>query len=180
MVKIKREKQGVFGQKKVSNHTFKTEGKGHGRIEKRDATVAIEKEGKSLGVNILRQWPSLSTVIKVDSHTTNVRTEESKESTRYYVSSRNDLSAEQALSHVRNHWGIENKLHWSLDVTFREDESRHRAGSSANNCAILRKMAFNLLKMDSSDKTLPLKQQKAVGNNAYLLKLLLQNTIKKE
>ena len=166
--------------KEYTVETFKTEGKGHGRIEKRSSTVAIEKEGKSLGINVLNQWPLLTTIIKIDSQRTDVNTGECKEFSRYYISSRKDLSAEQALSHARRHWEVENKLHWSLDVTFGEDDSRNRAGNSANNCAILRKMAFNLLNMDSSDKTLPLKQQKAAGNNSYLLKLLLQNTLKKE
>ena len=160
--------------KTFTSSTFKTEGEGHGRKEIRNCTVIREKENKVLGVNVLNRWPSLTTFIKIDSKITNKVDRKSHESTRYYISSAK-FTGEQALSAVRKHWEVENKLHWSLDVTFREDESRHRAGNSSNNCSILRKIAFNLLNMDSSDKTLPLKQQRAAGDNTYLLKVLLSS-----
>ena len=158
---------------------FKTETDGHGRIETRKCTVIAEKLGKCLGVNVLNEWPSLHTFIRIESKRVNkVTGKKSQEEARHFISSRRDLSGEQALSHARKHWEIENKLHWSLDVTFREDDKRNRSGNSANNCAILRKMAFNLLHMDPSDKTLPLKQQRAAGDNAFLLELLLRHSIK--
>jgi predicted transposase YbfD/YdcC len=53
---------------------------------------------------------------------------------------------------IRSHWGVENSLHWSLDVTFREDDSRKRADNSAQNFALVRKIALNLLKADKSIK----------------------------
>ena len=56
------------------------------------------------------------------------------------------------MKHIRQHWEIENKLHWSLDVTFREDESRVRVGHAPENLALIRKMAFNLLRQNKSKK----------------------------
>jgi predicted transposase YbfD/YdcC len=56
------------------------------------------------------------------------------------------------MKHIRQHWEIENKLHWSLDVTFREDESRVRIGHAPENLALIRKMAFNLLRQNKSKK----------------------------
>ena len=163
----------------LPSKTFKTKDDGHGRIETRKCTVMKKKSGECLEENVFNEWPSLNTWIRIESERVDkVTGEKSQETTRHFISSHRDLSGEKALSHVRKHWEIENKLHWSLDVTFREDEKRNRSGNSANNCAILRKMAFNLLHMDPSDKTLPLKQQKAAGDNTFLLKLLLRNSIK--
>ena len=141
-------------QRTFTVSTFKTEGEGHGRKEIRNCTVITEKKDKILGINVLNKWPSLTTFIEVTSKITNKINGKSREHTRYYISSA-DFTGEEALSSVRKHWEVENKLHWSLDVTFREDESRHRSGKSANNCSILRKIALNLLNMDPSDKTLP-------------------------
>ena len=159
--------------------TFKTEGEGHGRKEIRNCTVIAEKKDKILGINVLNKWPSLTTFIEVDSKITDKMNSKSREYTRYYISSA-DFTGEEALSSVRKHWEVENKLHWSLDVTFREDESRNRSGNSGNNCSVLRKIALNLLNMDPSDKTLPLKQQRAAGDNSYLLKVLLRNCLERK
>ena len=165
--------------KKFTVSTFKTEGEGHGRKEIRNCTVLREREDQILGMNVLNKWPLLTTFIEVDSKITNKASGEFREYTRYYISSA-DFTGEDALSSVRKHWEVENKLHWSLDVTFREDDSRNRTGNSGNNCSILRKIAFNLLNMDPSDKTLPLKQQQAAGDNSYLLKVLLRNCLERK
>lgn len=65
---------------------------------------------------------------------------------RYYITSHSGLSAKSALAASRNHWGIENQLHWVLDVGFREDDCRVRAGNAAQNFAVIRRVALNLLK----------------------------------
>lgn len=158
--------------------TFKTEGKGHGRFEKRQCTVISEKEGRNLGVDFLKEWPSLKTLIQVCSERTDKATGKTEEQARYFISNGN-FTGEGALSCVRGHWEVENKLHWRLDMAFREDESRHRAGESAKNCALLRKMVLNLLNMGSSDKTLPLLQQRAATDNAFLMKVLLRDSVAK-
>ena len=74
---------------------------------------------------------------------------------------------------VRSHWGIENGLHWCLDIAFREDDSRVRKGHGAQNLAILRHIALNLLKQERTAKCgIKAKRLKAGWDNAYLLKVL--------
>jgi len=74
---------------------------------------------------------------------------------------------------IRQHRGIENKLHWVLDVGFSEDLNRKRAGHSAQNFSILNRIALNLLKKDTSSKRgIKRKRLKAAWNHSYLLKLL--------
>jgi predicted transposase YbfD/YdcC len=74
---------------------------------------------------------------------------------------------------VRNHWGIENGLHWTLDVTFREDQSRLRKGHGAENFAVLRHIVLNLLRTEPSAKSMPRKRLACALNPDYLLKVLL-------
>ena len=92
--------------------------------------------------------------------------------TRYYISSLS-ADAEDFQKAIRLHWGIENKLHWTLDVAFSEDTSRKRTGNSAQNFSILNKIALNLLKKDSSVKIgVKSRRLKAAWSNSYLLKIL--------
>ena len=91
---------------------------------------------------------------------------------RYYLSSLK-LDVETFARAVRGHWGIENKLHWSLDVTFREDQSRARTGHAAENLATLRRLALNLLKREKTKKRgIRGKQLNASWDHPYLLRLL--------
>ena len=77
---------------------------------------------------------------------------------------------------IREHWGIENKLHWSLDVVFREDESRLRQGHAAENLSRLRRMALNQLKQETrTGLSLPRKRLRAAWDQDYLLKVLGMN-----
>jgi len=71
---------------------------------------------------------------------------------RLFITSRGTLTAEQALAAVRSHWEIENKLHWTLDVAFREDDSRLRAENAAENFAVVRHVALNLLRSVKGSK----------------------------
>jgi len=74
---------------------------------------------------------------------------------------------------VRGHWGVENKVHWSMDVCFREDQSRARTGYAAENLATLRRLALNLLKREKTKKRgIKGKQLNADWDHAYLLRLL--------
>ncbi len=70
---------------------------------------------------------------------------------RYYISSL-PSEAKPLVSFIREHWGVENRLHWVLDVVFREDDSRIRKGHGAENMAVIRHMAINLIKQDKSSK----------------------------
>jgi len=98
-------------------------------------------------------------------------TEVSRE-TRYYISS---LAASARTLHdaVRSHWGIENKVHWVLDLAFREDESRARSGHSAHNMAVLRHIALNLLRHETTARCgIKARRLKAGWDLPYLLKVL--------
>lgn len=73
---------------------------------------------------------------------------------------------------VRGHWGIENSLHWILDMIFREDESRIRKGSSPDNFALLRRFAINILNQDTSKESMRKKRKRAAWDENYLLNRL--------
>jgi predicted transposase YbfD/YdcC len=93
---------------------------------------------------------------------------------RYFISSSSGFSAEQMGSMIRQHWGIENKLHWSLDVSFGEDQCRIRKGYGAENMSRLRRIALNLLKQEKTLKKgiATTKRLNAGWNEKYLAKIL--------
>ena len=92
---------------------------------------------------------------------------------RYYSSSR-PAPAEQLLAVASSHWSIENSLHWTLDVTFREDQCRVRKDHGPQNVATLRQISHNLLKNENTLKVgIPGKRLNAGWNEHYLLKVLL-------
>jgi predicted transposase YbfD/YdcC len=92
--------------------------------------------------------------------------------TRYYITSLEN-NATLILGAVRGHWGIENGLHWVLDIGFREDESRVRKDNAPENMAMLRHIALNLLKQEHSAKIgIKAKRLKAAWDEGYLLKVL--------
>ncbi len=92
---------------------------------------------------------------------------------RYYIGSIEN-NAERFAQSVRNHWGVENGLHWQLDMSFREDESRMRKDHSAENFAVMRYVALNLLKNDKSVKLgVKNKRSRAGWDKKYLAKLLM-------
>ena len=95
---------------------------------------------------------------------------------RYYISSRSG-SGEHAAKHlghiIRQHWGIENRLHWTLDMAFDEDRCRVRMGQGGQNLATLRKVALNLLRRETTSKVgIQSKRRKAGWDDDYLLKVL--------
>jgi len=91
---------------------------------------------------------------------------------RYYLSSL-PCDAKRAVHAIRSHWSVENNLHWVLDMTFREDESRIRKGHGQANWVTLRHIALNLLKLDTSIKaSIKVKRKRAGWDNDYLLHLL--------
>jgi predicted transposase YbfD/YdcC len=116
------------------------------------------------------EWPDLRSLVLIEAE----RTVEGKTTLehRYYLSSA-DLDAARFLEATRAHWGIENSLHWVLDVTFREDENRLRKGYGAENFATLRHLALNVLKQDTTTNTgIQNKRLKAGWNTRYLETLL--------
>ncbi|NER38649.1 MAG: ISAs1 family transposase, partial [Oscillatoria sp. SIO1A7] len=74
---------------------------------------------------------------------------------------------------IRSHWGVENSLHWVLDVTFKEDSSRIRTGHGAENMGLLRRLCINLLKQEPSKQSLAMKRFSAALDNDYALKVML-------
>ena len=92
--------------------------------------------------------------------------------TRYYISSL-EPEARRFLWAARNHWGIENSVHWVPDVSFREDESRVRMGNAPENLATVRHAALNLLRQDRRPKiSIKAKRKLAAWDNGYLLSIL--------
>jgi predicted transposase YbfD/YdcC len=151
-------------------HTYaKTTNKGHGRIEIRECWV-IERPDYLEALRTADAWSELRSLIMVKAER-RVGGEISVER-RYFISSRPD-SAERQLAIIRSHWGVENELHWCLDVAFGEDDSRLRKGDGAQNFSFLRRLALTLLKRETTAKMgLKAKRHKAGWDNAYLLTVL--------
>ena len=93
--------------------------------------------------------------------------------TAYYLLSR-PLSAERFGQVVRQHWGIENSLHWVLDVTMNEDQARHRKDHGPENLALWRRLALNVARLEPSKGSLKGKRKRAGWDNGYLTQLLRQ------
>ena len=127
--------------------SIQTENKGHGRLEKRVvlATDALDWIDK----NERESWFGLKSFICVESHRTDLLTKKSSVEKRYYLTSRKP-DAKELEGLIRQHWAIENSCHWTLDVVWDEDGSRIRKKNAAENVALLRKIALNLLKADTT------------------------------
>ncbi len=145
--------------------------KGHGRIERREVSVIREVDwlsGDRRFPGELR-LPSVACLIKVQAEVE--RAGQAHSETRYYISSA-ALDAARAAQAVRGHWGIENRLHWVLDVTFNEDQSRLRKGFGARNMAVVRHFALNLVRAAADGKSLKLRRKPAAWTTDYLGRLL--------
>lgn len=153
----------------VPHDYHRTVNKGHGRIEIRECWTLSDSEFLDY-LHQRQQWSGLQTVALVRAE----RRQNAKRSValRYYISSlAND--ARRILKSVRQHWGIENRLHWVLDIAFREDESRMRKGNSPENFAVVRHIAHALLKQERSEKIgTKAKRLKAACDRDYLIKVL--------
>lgn len=155
----------------TTRHT--TFDKGHGREEERKCIVV--SYGKTTQRMFKNKFEGLRSIVGIVSRRTIVATGETSEETRYYVTSLGNDNPEEIANAIRKHWSIENNLHWQLDFTFREDESR-KVKNAARNFSTITKIALSILKNDKTTKgSLNLKRMKAGWDEEYLSKLLQAN-----
>ena len=119
-----------------------------------------------------QNWEGIKAVVKIESTRTEVLTSKQTQETRYYITSLN-IDAKKLNHLIRGHWGIENKLHWTLDVVFNEDLSRVRKDNAPENFSIIRRVALNLIKLDKTPKVSQRnKRNRAAWGDKYLEQLL--------
>jgi predicted transposase YbfD/YdcC len=141
---------------------------GHGRVEQRRCSVIADLSM----IEKASEWASIQGLVRIESERYHKVTGKIEREIRYYITSlKPDAARLNAV--IRQHWGIENKLHWVLDVGFGEDLDRKRAGHSAQNFSLLNRIALNLHKQEQSLKRgIKGKRLKAAWDHPYLLKLL--------
>ena len=145
-------------------------GKGHGRVENRQCWVIADTEWLAL-LRRQHDWPQLRSIVKIEARRS-IDDKRRKPDKRYYISSL-EPDATRILEATRAHWEVENKVHWVLDVAFREDESRLRTGNGQENMAALRRWSLNLIRQEKSVKgSVKTKRLKAGWDNRYLEKVL--------
>jgi predicted transposase YbfD/YdcC len=144
--------------------------KGHGRIEIRRCWAVADPVAFEY-IRHYEGWADLQTIVRVQRERR--LPDKTEQETAYYISSLPPQAA-LILDATRQHWAVENSLHWVLDVTFREDDSRIRKDDSSQNMAVLRHVALNILKRDTSKGSLRQKRYRAALDDAFLLKLLSQ------
>ena len=152
---------------RTTNRYHKTLEKDHGRIEKRECFIA---EAPS---SLKQKWQNINTIGVVISY----RTVNGKTSTdqRYFITSLL-CNAAIFMQKARNHWAIENSLHWVLDVDFKEDASRIRSGFAPQNSSWFRCLALSLLKKEPTRLSIRRKILKASDDLKYLIKVLFNST----
>lgn len=147
---------------------------GHGRIDERICEIM---GGRDVIAKLRHKnnWVGLSAVVKVTAERTVTATGEVRASTesRYYICSLKQPSAERMQEAVRAHWSVENNLHWTIDMAFREEESRIRTDNAPANMAVLRHIALNIIRQDKDRKIgVKASRLKASRSVTYLARLL--------
>jgi predicted transposase YbfD/YdcC len=138
-----------FAMAEQPDASRRTVEKDHGRLEVR-VCETIGEPAVIAWLDPEVRWPGLQTIVRVTA-TRQVGEQAATTAVRYYLTSLAS-AAKPIAEAVRSHWGIENSLHWVLDMAFREDESRARTGHSAQNLAVLRKLALTLIQQDRTRK----------------------------
>lgn len=146
---------------------------GHGRIETRQ--VWLTTEVQHLGVDLLALWPGLRAVVAVD-RKREVLGKDSAPSTErhYYILSDRTCTAQRAGQIIRGHWAIENSLHYVLDVSFNEDQSRVRKGHAAENLSRMRRLTANLLRLNPTKRSIKGQRKRCGWSTEYLFKTLFR------
>ena len=141
---------------------------GHGRVERRTCSVIADT---SL-IEKAAEWASLQGLVRIEAERYHKVSGQTEREIRYYITSLPPQAARLNAA-IRQHWGIENKLHWVLDVGFGEDLCRKRQGNAAQNFSLINRLALNLLKQDKTCKLgMHGKRLKAGWDNNYLLHIL--------
>jgi len=155
--------------KKTALAYTETFDEGHGRVETRRCWVSPQVESYEQH----GEWKRLRSFVLLESERTEREKNETRVERRYFISSLSADDAQRVLGTVRKHWSVENDLHWSLDVAFREDESRVRERNAQQNMAMMRRLALSLLKQDTKTKaSIAGRRKKAGWNHDYLMALL--------
>jgi predicted transposase YbfD/YdcC len=153
----------------IQHDEHTTEERGHGRTEKRHYTLLVDPTG----IPQKAEWESLR-VIGMCACERQAGTEKATTHVSYFIGSK-VMSAKCYAKVLRNHWGIENNLHWQLDVSFAEDENRFSKRNGAENLALLRKLALMMRKRHPSKQSLAGKQWNAALNPQFLEEVLFAN-----
>ena len=141
---------------------------GHGRLVRRRAFACADLDA----LPVLEGWPHLTTVLAVENIRSINGTGKVTAKIRYYLSSSKQPPEQLAVA-IRRHWMIENGLHWVLDVGFNEDASRVRERTAARNLALLRRIALNLARADTTLKaSLKGKRKSAAWDNTFMATLI--------
>lgn len=144
---------------------------GHGRIETR--RVWLTTEVKHLGPALLELWPSVRAIAAVERVREVIGKEPSIER-HYYILSNGRCNAQRAGEIIRGHWSIENGLHYVLDVSFNEDQSRVRKGHGAENLSRLRRLSANLLRLNPAKRSIKGQRKRCGWSDEYLFQTLLR------
>ena len=148
---------------------FEQHDKGHGRVERRTVRLCRDLDW----LTTADRWPKLAFVAEVMRECTVLATGKTSLEKAYYIGSDREATAESAGCLIRGHWGVESKLHWVLDIAFREDDARHRAHNAAENLVTLRHLALNIVRQDPERKVGIANSRKRAGfDRSYLIKLL--------
>jgi predicted transposase YbfD/YdcC len=174
------------GFKGMAHGCFEQSEEGHGRTERRRVWVSNDGEivVKGLGTELMDQWPGLASVAVVESTRQDLSDLSGKVSVaerRYFISSHDHADAQVFAQAIRQHWGVENQLHWRLDVSMNEDQCRLRVRHGAENFSRLRRIALNKLRRWEIKKpngkirktSLRLKQKACGWSRKFLIEALL-------
>lgn len=149
---------------------FTTEEINGSRVEKRTCKIMTDLSH----ITRVEDWKNLKTILKIETETYHKSKQLETKNERYYISSQAN-TPEKFLKNTRNHWLIENKLHWGLDVIFKEDESRKRNNNVAENFSIILKLVLKLLQEKQlQNKKISIKRMRkmAAWNLDYLIEML--------
>lgn len=144
---------------------YKEEKRAHGREEKRFCQVY--NNGCTAAV---LGWENANSVVCLTKESTRIKTGKTTIEKRYFITSL-PLDSEGILQAIRSHWGIENKLHWQLDITFNEDDQRKK-GNAAQNFSLIAKIAMTQLKNNPRKGSMAMKRKMAGWNSDFLVELL--------